>query len=161
MSYHLHLRKALSVLLNHKTVGFGLVRFQSQSSMLSCLVSRPDLPSVMFDMLKEHCTLDIWPNQCTIPRNQLAKRIQGKNALVCTLADRIDCHILNSAGDSLRVIGTLSVGFDHIDINECRKRGIAVGNTPDVLTDAVAELTLALLLATSRCLFQAEKVLRK
>jgi len=111
-------------------------------------------------MLKPHCHLDIWQTPTIMPYQQLLNRIKGKNALVCTLSDNIDANLLNSATD-LRVIATLSVGYDHIDIDECRKRGIAVGNTPDVLTDAVAELTIALLLATSRRLFEAEKALRK
>jgi glyoxylate/hydroxypyruvate reductase len=129
--------------------------------MYSCLVTRPDVPSKLFDILKPHCNLDIWQSETIMPRDQLSKRIKGKNALVCTLSDQIDRFILDSAGDSLRVIGTISVGFDHIDIDECRKRGILVGNTPDVLTDATAELTIALLLATSRRLFESEKALRK
>ena len=53
-------------------------------------------------------------------------------------------------GSQLRVIGTMSVGYEHLDMSECRARNIVVGYTPDVLTDATAELTVALLLATSR-----------
>ena len=55
------------------------------------------------------------------------------------------------------MIGTMSVGYDHIDVNEVKARGIRLGYTPDVLTDAVAELTVALLLATSRRLFEAHQ----
>lgn len=95
-----------------------------------------------------------------MPREELMARIEGQNALLCTLSDRIDKPLLNAA-KSLRVIATLSVGYDHIDVAECVKRGIAVGHTPDVLTDAVAELTIALLLATSRRLFEADRALRK
>lgn len=53
-------------------------------------------------------------------------------------------------GPSLKVIGTMSVGYDHVDLGACRKRGIPVGFTPDVLTNATAELTVALLLSVSR-----------
>lgn len=53
-------------------------------------------------------------------------------------------------GPALRVIGTMSVGYEHIDLDECKRRNISVGFTPDVLTNATAELTVALLLATSR-----------
>ncbi len=156
----LNVRKTiLSQIVLQKGSRTPLIR--SQSRMLSCLVTRPDLPALMFDMLKPHCHLDIWESATIMPYQQLVERIKGKNALICNISDRIDSHILNSATNSLRVIGTLSVGFDHIDIDECRKRGIVVGNTPDVLTDAVAELTIALLLSTSRRLFEAEKALRK
>ena len=54
----------------------------------------------------------------------------------------------------MKVVSTMSVGYDHIDIEECKRRGIRVGYTPDVLTHATAELTLALLLATSRRLIE-------
>ncbi|XP_054155371.1 glyoxylate reductase/hydroxypyruvate reductase-like [Oppia nitens] len=133
---------------------------QRPERMLSCLVTRPDVPQVMFDMLKEHCHVDIWQNASIMPRDELMVRIKGKTALLCTLSDRIDSQVLDCTDNSLKVISTLSVGYDHIDIKECHKRGIVVGHTPDVLTDAVAELTIALLLATSRRLFEAEKSLR-
>ena len=57
---------------------------------------------------------------------------------------------LHYAGPSLCVVGTMSVGFDHVDLKACAERGVKVGFTPNVLTNAVAELTVALLLATSR-----------
>lgn len=136
-------------------------RVRGETRMLSCLVTRPDLPELMFEMLRPHCALDIWQSPTVMPRNELLNRIVGKEALLCTLSDRIDSQVLNAATDTLRVIATLSVGYDHIDIDECRKRGIVVGHTPDVLTDAVAELTISLLLATSRRLFEAERALRK
>lgn len=79
------------------------------------------------------------------------------NAIFCTLSDKIDIDVLDSAGPNLKVIGTMSVGFEHINIDECKKRGIRVGYTPEVLTDATAELTVALLLATSRRLIEASK----
>lgn len=87
----------------------------------------------------------------------MLQNIAGKDALFCTLNDRIDEEVLDSAGPSLKVIGTMSVGYDHIDVEACRKRGIKIGYTRDVLTDSTAELTCALLLATSRRLFEANK----
>lgn len=94
-----------------------------------------------------------------IPHSELVRRIEGKKALICTLSDQIDEKVLD-AGTELKVIATLSVGFDHINIEECKKRGIRVGNTPGVLTDATAELTIALLLATSRRLVEASQELK-
>lgn len=78
------------------------------------------------------------------------KNITGKNALFCSLNDKIDKEVLDIAGPSLKVIATISVGYDHIDVAECKKRGIRLGYTPNELTDATADLTMALLLATSR-----------
>lgn len=94
-----------------------------------------------------------------MPQDEVLRRIRGKKALICTLADRIDSKVLE-AGNELKVIATLSVGFDHINIEECQKRGIRVGNTAGVLTDATAELTIALLLATSRRLVEASHQLK-
>lgn len=87
----------------------------------------------------------------------MLREIKGKDALYCALTDKIDTEVLDAAGPQLKCVSTISVGFEHIDVQECKKRGIRVGYTPDVLTDATAELTVALLLATNRRLFQANK----
>lgn len=71
------------------------------------------------------------------------------------LSDKIDSELLEAAGPNLKVISTMSVGFDHLVLDEIKKRGIRVGYTPGVLTDATAELTVALLLATARRLPEA------
>lgn len=75
------------------------------------------------------------------------------------LTDRIDSEVLDAA-PNLKVIATMSVGYDHLDLPEIRKRGIRVGYTPDILTDATAELTVGLLLATSRRLLEANQEAR-
>ena len=129
-------------------------------SSMDCLLTRPDVPSQMITMLESSGhRLDIWENESVMPETELKKRIVGKKALICTLSDRIDDKVLE-AGAELKVIATLSVGFDHINIEECEKKGIQVGNTPGVLTDATAELTIALLLATSRRLVEASQQLK-
>ena len=131
------------------------------SSQVACLVTRPDLNEEMFAMLRSRCTtVDIWSQCHVMPKDELIRRVEGKQALVCTLADNIDCDVLQAAGD-LRIVATLSVGFDHIDIDECRRRGIQVANTPGVLTESSAELTIALMMAVSRRLFEAERALRR
>jgi glyoxylate reductase len=81
-------------------------------------------------------------------------------ALLCLLTDRIDADLLESA-PRLRVIANAVVGYEHVDVAACRARGITVTNTPDVLTDATADLTLALLLATLRGLPSSEASLRR
>jgi lactate dehydrogenase-like 2-hydroxyacid dehydrogenase len=65
------------------------------------------------------------------------------------LLDKLDSDLISNC-TQLKTISTISVGFDHIDLQECEKRSITVGNTPGVLTDATADLTMALLLATAR-----------
>ncbi|KAH3790233.1 glyoxylate reductase/hydroxypyruvate reductase-like [Dreissena polymorpha] len=85
-----------------------------------------------------------------IPRELLLQNVPGINALFCLLTDTIDDAVLEAAGPSLEVVATMSVGFEHIDVDACKKRGIRVCNTPNVSTDSVAELTVALLLLTAR-----------
>ncbi|KAL4641755.1 glyoxylate reductase/hydroxypyruvate reductase-like [Arapaima gigas] len=96
------------------------------------------------------CKVSLWDSDEPIPRADLLQRVSGVHGILCLLSDRIDTEVINAAGPNLKVISTLSVGFDHLATDEIKKRGIRVGYTPDVLTDATAELTVALLLATAR-----------
>lgn len=125
----------------------------------SVLVTRCDVPKESVELLQEMCNIEIWPKPSPIPRDVLLEKIVGKHALYCQLADKIDKELLDAAGTQLKVIGTMSVGYDHIDLPECKNRNILVGHTPDVLTDDVAELTISLLLATSRRIFEASQEL--
>lgn len=120
-------------------------------------VTRADYPSEGIDLLRSECDVTMWSDKSPVPRKELFRSIAGQNALFCALNDKIDKELLDAAGPQLKVIATMSVGYDHIDLEECKKRGIRIGYTPTVLTDATAELTIALLLATSRLLFEANK----
>lgn len=73
------------------------------------------------------------------------------------LTDKIDAQVLDSAGPNLKVVATMSAGYDHLDLIELKKRHIKVGYTPDILSSATAELTVALLLATSRRLLESSE----
>ncbi|XP_038625822.1 glyoxylate reductase/hydroxypyruvate reductase-like [Tachyglossus aculeatus] len=101
------------------------------------------------------CAIEQWDSDEPVPRSELLKKVVGVQALYCLLTEKIDEEILKAAGPSLKVVSTMSVGYDHLSLDELKKRGIRVGYTPDVLTEAVAELTVALLLATSRRLIEA------
>jgi glyoxylate reductase len=72
----------------------------------------------------------------------------------------VDADLLDAAGPELRLVANFAVGYDNIDVESCRKRGVLVTNTPDVLTNATAELTVALMLAASRRLGEAERIVR-
>ncbi|CAL9706728.1 unnamed protein product [Knipowitschia caucasica] len=96
------------------------------------------------------CETSAWDSDEPVPRTELLRQVQGAAGILCLLSDKIDAEVLDAAGPNLKVISTLSVGFDHLALDEIKKRGIRVGYTPDVLTDATAELTVALLLATAR-----------
>lgn len=86
--------------------------------------------------------------------------VAGADALVADPTVVVDADLLDAAGPDLRVVANFAVGYDNIDLDECRRRGIAVTNTPDVLTNATAELALALTLGAARYLNDAERDLR-
>jgi glyoxylate reductase len=98
--------------------------------------------------------LDVWEDPLPPPPQQLRARAAEADALLCLLTDRIDAELLAAAPD-LEAISVMAVGTDNVDLDACRKLGIPVGNTPDVLTEATADLTLALLLAMARRLPEA------
>ncbi|KAK4314494.1 hypothetical protein Pmani_014199 [Petrolisthes manimaculis] len=118
------------------------------------LVTRSDLPQKCLDMLKEKCDIEVYPESHPIPREELLRKIVGKDGIFCLITEKIDKEVLDAAGPKLKVISTLSVGYDHLSLDEIKRRKILVGNTPGVLTDATAELTVALLLATTRRFFE-------
>ncbi len=85
---------------------------------------------------------------------------RGAAAIVADPAVSIDDELLAAAGAELRIVANFAVGYDNVDLDACRARGVVVTNTPDVLTDATAELTLALTLAAARRIGEAERELR-
>eukprot|EP00123_Amoebidium_parasiticum_P010517 comp20157_c0_seq1/m.24938 comp20157_c0_seq1/g.24938 ORF comp20157_c0_seq1/g.24938 comp20157_c0_seq1/m.24938 type:complete len:367 (-) comp20157_c0_seq1:660-1760(-) len=106
-------------------------------------------------LLSEHVNVVLFDSADTpIPRTELMKLAQGVDGIMCVLTEKIDGDVLDAAGPQLKVVSNMAVGYDNIDTEACRKRGVAVGNTPGVLTDATADLTLALLLSAARNLPQ-------
>jgi len=91
----------------------------------------------------------------------LCQRIEGKSALMCLMLDRIDKAVLDAAGPSLKIIANIAVGYDNIDVNAALSRGVAVTNTPDVVTGATAEFTLALILTISRRVAEGDRLVRR
>ncbi|MBO6635705.1 D-glycerate dehydrogenase [Parvibaculum sp.] len=83
-------------------------------------------------------------------RESIVAGAQEKDGLLVTVTDRIDADLIRALPESIRIISTFSVGYDHIDVAAARARGIAVTNTPDVLTDATAEIALLLMLGAAR-----------
>lgn len=95
-----------------------------------------------------------------MPREDLLSLVPGAAGVLCTLADRIDARLMEAAGSSLKVVSNFAVGIDNIDLAEATRRGIRVCNTPDVLTEATADLGFGLMLAAARRFYEAEKALR-
>ena len=101
--------------------------------------------------LTDKYDVDIYENTDTaIPRDEFLRRAKGTHGILCMLTDKIDQELLDAAGDQLEVVSTMSVGFDHVDTHLLKERGVRLGYTPDVLTDSVADTTIALMLAASR-----------
>lgn len=95
-----------------------------------------------------------------LPRGELLRHLPGAHAVLTILTDRMDREAIE-AGGSLRIIANCAVGYDNIDIGTARERGIVVTNTPDVLTEATADLTWALILAASRRIVPADRYVRE
>jgi len=123
-------------------------------------------PTVAMEKMVAYCAskewaLRSWDSDEVIPRDVLLEQVRGVDGIYCYLTERVDDELLDAAGPGLRVVSTMSVGYDHIDIDACAARGIAVGNTPGVLTDTTADLTVALLLAAARRLPEAIDAVRQ
>ena len=106
------------------------------------------------------CDVDRFDGDGAMPHDELVARIAGKQALVSTVTEAIDRAVIDAATD-LRVIANVGVGYNNIDVAAARARGIIVTNTPDVLTDATADFTMALILAVTRRLGEGERMVRR
>jgi glyoxylate reductase len=118
------------------------------------------LPEVILAECKKQADVEVWDEETPIPYNIMLEKVRGKEGLVCLLSDKVDQKIID-AGASLKVISTIAVGFDNIDIQEAAAHGIRVGNTPGVLTDATADLAFSLLMAAARRLGEGMDYVRQ
>jgi len=112
-------------------------------------VSR-QLPEVGMRRLLHDTNCNVWPDRLPPPRKELLASVVGCGGIISLLSDSIDAEVFDAAGPDLKVVSNFAVGVNNIDLAEAKRRGIAVGNTPDVLTDATADIAVALLLAAAR-----------
>lgn len=117
------------------------------------------IPSPGMEMLSRDCDVTVHEGAGPLDREELLRSVGDKDGLVCIPGDRIDREVLEAA-PSLRAISTCSVGYEHIDVAEATKRGIYVGYTPGVLTDATADLAFALLVASARRIAEVDRYVR-
>lgn len=96
------------------------------------------------------CDAEVWPDELPPPRDVLLAKVEGCDGVLTLLTDRVDDEFLDRAGPQLRVVSNYAVGFDNVDVAACTRRGVAVGNTPGVLTETTADLAFALLMASAR-----------
>ena len=95
-----------------------------------------------------------------IPRDELLRRVAGADGIVALLSERIDEELLDAAGPQLRIVADVAVGYNNVDVDACTARNVVVTNTPGVLTEATADLTMALLLMASRRLSEGDRLVR-
>src|SRR5918999_3667372 len=93
-------------------------------------------------------------------RGELLEAARGVAGILPTVTEKMDAEVMDAAGDGLKVIANMAVGYDNIDVEAATQRGIVVTNTPEVLTETTADTAFMLLLAAARRLGEAERLLR-
>jgi lactate dehydrogenase-like 2-hydroxyacid dehydrogenase len=94
-------------------------------------------------------------------RDEIARRANGMDAILCTVGDDFSAAAIAQLPESVRILTTFSVGYDHIDVAAAQRRGLAVANTPDVLTPATADITILCLLGAARRASEGERLIRE
>jgi glyoxylate reductase len=118
-----------------------------------------NLPSSVMARLRDLGAVDLY-TEGPMPADVLRQRVAGKDALVCLMTDEIDQRVID-AGTRLKIVANVAVGYNNIDHAYARSRGIVVTNTPDVLTESVADFTWALILAITRRLAEGDRLIRR
>lgn len=104
--------------------------------------------------------VEAWGSDGPQPRPALLASVAGADALVTLLTERVDAELLDAAGPQLRVVANVAVGYNNIDMPACRARSVVATNTPGVLTEATADIAMALILMTTRRLGEGERIIR-
>ena len=132
---------------------------QSTSGRPRVFVARR-IPEEGLATIRHSCDTVVWPGELPPTRPELLTAVAGCDGILTLLTDRVDEELLDAAGPRLRVVSNFAVGVDNIDLAACAARGVAVGNTPGVLTETTADLAFALILAAARRLPEAERFVR-
>src|SRR5262245_43750096 len=127
--------------------------------MNSILVTRK-LPSTVIGKLESVGDVDLYAGDAAMPHDELRSRIVGKRAIVTMITEQIDEGVLDVATD-LKIVANVAVGYNNIDVASARSRGIIVTNTPDVLTESVADFTWALIFGITRRLAEGDRLIRR
>src|SRR6266576_2869527 len=107
------------------------------------------VPAAGLDLIVAQCDAEVWPGDLPPPYDVLRQKVAGCDGLVALLTDRVDAPLLDAA-PRLTAVSNYAVGFNNIDVPAATTRGVAVGNTPGVLTDATADMAFCLLIAAAR-----------
>jgi glyoxylate reductase len=127
--------------------------------MARCFVTR-ELPGGAIERLRAEHEVEVWSERLPPSPDELRARTRAAEGLLCLLTDRVDRELIGAAAD-LRVISNYAVGSDNVDLDAAAERGIPVGITPDVLTEATADMAFALLLAAARRVVEADAEARR
>jgi glyoxylate reductase len=127
--------------------------------MARVFISR-ELPFPAFDRLAARHEVDVWEERTPPPPDAFLARARAADALLTTVTEQVDAAFLDRAAP-LRAIANLAVGTDNIDLGAATERGVPVGNTPGVLTDATADIAFALLLGTARRIAEGDREVRE
>lgn len=125
---------------------------------LFAVTNRVPAPAVA--LLREAGEVRIDERETALPREDLLALVRGADGLLTLLGDRVDEELLEAAGPQLRCVANVAVGYDNVDVAAAARRGVTVTNTPEVLDDATADLTLALLLAATRRIAEGDRLVR-
>ena len=117
------------------------------------------IPAAGLDRITAECDAEVWTGELPPPRELLLAKVADCEGLVALLTDRVDAVLLDRA-PRLKVVSNYAVGFNNVDIPAATARGVAIGNTPGVLTDATADLAFCLLIAAARCLVDSSQYAR-
>jgi glyoxylate reductase len=118
------------------------------------------IPDDGLKKVTESTDATVWQDDLPPPRDELLRAVKGCDGVLTLLTDRVDAEFLDRAGKQLKVVSNYAVGFDNIDVPECTRRKIPVGNTPGVLTETTADLAFALLMAAARRLPEGDRYVR-
>jgi glyoxylate reductase len=118
------------------------------------------IPDAGLDVLRPHGNVWGWKHDEPIEINELYERVAGAHAVLALLTTEIDRGFLEAAGPQLKVVSNVAVGYNNIDVAECRAHGVIATNTPGVLTDATADIAMALILMSTRRLGEGERIVR-
>jgi len=126
---------------------------------LNVVVTRR-LPAAVETRLKELFNVTLRDDDTPMTRQELVDAVRSADVLIPCITDKIDAGLIGQAGERLKLIANFGAGIDHVDVNTARQRGILVSNTPDVVTDDTADMTMALMMAVTRKIPQGLSVMQ-
>ncbi|MGB6021998.1 MAG: D-glycerate dehydrogenase [Ornithinimicrobium sp.] len=127
---------------------------------MSRVVITGRVPEPAVATLRSQHDVDLHDADQPITREALLEKVRGADALVTLLTEKVDAEVLDAAGPQLQVVANVAVGYNNIDVPACAERGVVVTNTPDVLTEATADIAFGLVLMATRRLAEGERVIR-